>query len=336
MASVAILILNYNGSDHLKRFLPSIIANSGNCQIIVGDNNSTDNSVELIRNTFPEVKVIKLAKNYGYAGGYNKLIEQVHHDYLVLVNSDIEATPGWSTGLIKELDSDRHIAAVQPKILSFNQRHKFEYAGAAGGYIDQYGYPFCRGRIFKTIEEDHGQYDDKTDIFWASGACLMVRRSVFVDLGGFDNDFFAHMEEIDLCWRMHNAGYRVVYSSDSLVYHLGGGTLSYQNPQKTYLNFRNGWVMLLKNISAPNTKTILFIRWLLDVLSMGYFLIQLQPRNFAAIIKAHVYILSKRQKIKQKRHTTLREVEDSRNMKPWAISIVWQYYLKQKKRFSDL
>ena len=203
MARVAILILNFNGEEHLQRFLPSIISNSQDCDIIVGDNCSTDKSIQLLETSFKEIKVIKLDKNYGYAEGYNQLIKQVSNEFIALVNSDIEATQNWTESLVATLDSNEKIVAVQPKILSYNKRNEFEYAGAAGGYIDRYGYPFCRGRVFNSIEEDFGQYNDNREVFWASGACFMVKKSVFEKLGGFDSKFFAHMEEIDLNWRMY-------------------------------------------------------------------------------------------------------------------------------------
>jgi len=336
MAKVAVLILNYNGEEHLQRFLPSIIKHSPDCEIIVGDNNSTDNSLSLLESTFPTIKVIKLDTNYGYAGGYNQLINQLDHDYIALVNSDIEATAGWIEPLISMLDNENSLAAVQPKILSYTNRDKFEYAGAAGGFIDKYGYPYCRGRVFDTIEEDQGQYDNTTNIFWASGACFIIKRSVFNKFGGFDADFFAHMEEIDLCWRLNNGGYQVKSCGKSTVYHLGGGTLHYGNPRKTYLNFRNGWVMLLKNIPANGIIKTLFIRWWLDLISIFFFILKFQVKDSVAILKAHGYIWLNRRKIKKKRKETLDNISDSRSIKPTNFSLVWQYFIKKKSRYTDL
>jgi GT2 family glycosyltransferase len=336
MARVGILILNFNGEDHLQRFLPSIISNSQDCDIIVGDNCSTDNSIHLLETSFQNVQVIKLDKNYGYAEGYNKLIKQVDNEFIALVNSDVEATKGWTEGLISTLDANEKIVAVQPKILSYNQQHRFEYAGAAGGYLDRYGYPFCRGRVFTTIEEDLGQYDDTREVFWASGACFMVKKSVFEELGGFDSDFFAHMEEIDLNWRMHNSGYKVMYCGNSTVYHLGGGTLSYNNPHKTYLNFRNGWIMLVKNLPKYNNPAILFTRWLLDLASILFYVFNFQPANSFAVIRAHYYILLNIKNILIKRGDSMRQTELESSIAPKKFSLVWQYFFMKKKRFSDL
>ena len=336
MARVAILILNFNGEEHLTRFLPSIISNSHDCDIIVGDNCSTDKSVELLKTSFPDVKIIKLDKNYGYAEGYNQLIKQIDNEIIALVNSDIEATQNWTENLVTVLDSNEKVAAVQPKILSYNKRNEFEYAGAAGGFIDRYGYPFCRGRVFNTIEEDLGQYNDTREVFWASGACFMVKKAVFEELGGFDSHFFAHMEEIDLNWRMHNSGYKVMYCSNSSVSHLGGGTLSYDNPKKTYLNFRNGWSMLVKNLPKKNRATILFIRWWLDFTSIFFFLLRFQPGNSLAVVKAHFYIMANYRKIANRNTLQMNNADLDPDITPKKFSLVWQYFINNKKRFSDL
>ena len=336
MARVAILILNFNGEEHLQRFLPSIISNSQDCDIIVGDNCSTDNSIHLLETSFQNVQVIKLDKNYGYAEGYNRLIKQVKNEFIALVNSDVETTKNWTENLKSILDSNEKIVAVQPKILSYNHRHEFEYAGAAGGYIDRYGYPFCRGRIFTSIEEDLGQYNDTREIFWASGACFMVKKSVFEELGGFDADFFAHMEEIDLNWRMHNSGYKVMYCGNSSVYHLGGGTLSYNNPKKTYLNFRNSWIMLIKNLPKKNRTVVLLVRWLLDLASIVFYAMKFQVSNSLAVIKAHGYILLNIKKILNKTKDSKSHVNLESHIAPKNYSLVWQYFFKNKRRFSDL
>ena len=336
MARVGILILNYNGEKHLRKFLPSVIANSTGCNIIVGDNCSTDNSIQLLETTFPDIQIIKLAENYGYAEGYNQLIKQTTNEYLVLVNSDVEVTENWLEGLISILDSDKQVAAVQPKILSYNNKELFEYAGAAGGYIDKYGYPFCRGRVFNTIEEDLGQYNDNRPIFWASGACFMVKKSVFDKLGGFDSMFFAHMEEIDLNWRMYNQGYKVMYCSESVVYHLGGGTLSYDSPRKTYLNFRNGYSMLIKNLSGSSRLRILFIRWWLDMLSVFYFLFQFKLKSSLAILQAHFYIITHFRRISSKKAQTIAPERFDPVVAPKNFSLVNEYFIKNKRRFSQL
>jgi len=336
MARVAVLILNYNGEQHLKKFLPSLIANSLGCEVIVGDNDSTDNSLELLENDFPEIRIIKLDKNYGYAGGYNKLIEQLDNEYIALVNSDIEATQGWITPLVSILDSNTNVAAVQPKIRSYNNREKFEYAGAGGGYMDQYGYPFCRGRVFDAVEEDEGQYNDTCDVFWASGACFVIRKSVFDEFHGFDDAFFAHMEEIDLCWQINNAGYRIKYCGESIVYHLGGGTLSYANPRKTYLNFRNGWMMLMKNLPDDRRAKLLFARWWLDIAGFFFFLIRFQFKNAYAVIEAHIYIWRNLGMIQLKRSESSSDDQKEVEIKPSEFSLAWQYYIKGKKRYSEL
>ncbi len=336
MARVAILLLNYNGAQHLQRFLPSVIAHSTGYDIIVGDNKSTDNSLALLKSNFPEVNVIALAENYGYAGGYNRLIEQIDHEYVVLLNSDVEVTPNWVEPMLATLCRHQKAVAVQPKILSVAHRQRFEYAGAGGGYLDQYGYPFCRGRIFGTLEEDHGQYDDEQEIFWASGACFMLKRAVFNETGGFDADFFAHMEEIDLCWRLQQAGYKIFYTGKSTVYHLGGGTLNYQSPHKTYLNYRNGWMMLLKNLPATGRAGTLASRWLLDLLSIIFYLVQFQAGNALAVLRAHFYLLARRRLITAKQQE-VRNISGGRQpIYPLPIALVWQYFIKRKRKFSDL
>ncbi len=336
MARVAILLLNYNGAQHLQRFLPSVIAHSTGYDIIVGDNKSTDNSLALLKSDFPEVKVIELAENYGYAGGYNRLIAQTDHEYIILLNSDVEVTPHWVEPMLATLSRHEKAVAVQPKILSVAHRQRFEYAGAGGGYLDQYGYPFCRGRIFGTLEEDHGQYDDEQEVFWASGACFMLKRTVFNETGGFDADFFAHMEEIDLCWRLQQAGYKIFYTGKSTVYHLGGGTLNYQSPHKTYLNYRNGWMMLLKNLPAAGRTRTLAGRWLLDLLSLIFYLVQFQVGNAVAVLRAHFYLLARRRLITAKRQE-IRDISRGRQpIYPLPIALVWQYFIKRKRKFPDL
>lgn len=336
MASVAILILNYNGAHHLERFLPSIISNSADCDVIVGDNGSTDNSVDLLTNNFPEVTIMELGHNYGYAEGYNQLINKVSNDYIAIINSDVEVTANWTGPLVAELELDEMVAAVQPKILSLLDKTKFEYAGAAGGFLDKYGYPFCRGRIFDTTETDTGQYNDSCDVFWASGACFLIKRSAFVELQGFDKDFFAHMEEIDLCWRLKNIGYKIRYTSKSSVYHLGGGTLSYQSSRKTYLNFRNSWLMMLKNLDGKRINRTMIIRWLLDMLSVLYFIFSFRFASAITIFKAHFYLLANRRNISTKRLTNSSLRENNITVDLASYSVVKQYYLKKKRKYSSL
>jgi GT2 family glycosyltransferase len=332
MAEVAIAILNFNGEEHLKKFLPSVIEHSGGHEIIVGDNGSIDNSIEVLQKHFPSVRVVDLKNNYGYAGGYNRLIAQIDAQYIVLLNSDVEVTPGWISPLLGILKSDQTIAAIQPKILSYNNKDYFEYAGAAGGFIDKYGYPFCRGRVFGTLEKDVGQYDNDIDIFWASGACFMVNKNAFMAVEGFDESFFAHMEEIDLNWRFQANGYSIRYTGGSKVYHLGGGTLSYSSPRKTYLNFRNSWLTILKNTQS-NRIGVFSIRFLLDLVSVLFFLARFQPTNAYAVIKALVFIAFKRRKTKSKlgnstKNSSIIAISD--------FSLVWQYYIRNKKKYRDL
>ena len=267
MSQTAVVILNYNGAALLPTYLPSVLQHSGDAEIIVADNASTDNSLAILQKDFPGVKRIVLDKNYGYCGGYNRALLQVQADYYVLLNSDIEVTPQWLSPLTQLLDSDETIAAVQPKILSYRQRDTFEHAGAGGGLIDALGYPFCRGRLFDVVEQDNGQYNDTTDVFWASGACLVIRADAFHDRGGFDEDFFAHMEEIDLCWKLNRAGLRVCYCGQSTIYHLGAGTLGYNNPRKTYLNFRNGLSLIFKHFDRAELLYKLPLRLWLDWLA---------------------------------------------------------------------
>ena len=268
MNKVAIAILNYNGKNLLEQFLPSVIKYSNGYPIYIIDNASTDDSIEFIKRQYPAIETILLSENYGYSGGYNQGLLKINATYFILLNSDIEVTENWIGPIISLLEDNDQIAACQPKILSFLEKDKFEYAGAAGGFIDTLGYPFCRGRIFDKVETDLGQYDDTREIFWATGACLFMRSSAFQESGGFDEDFFAHMEEIDLCWRLQHLGYKIFYNHQSTVYHLGGGTLKKSNPFKTYLNFRNSLYTLYKNASFISLFWKLPLRWILDLLAV--------------------------------------------------------------------
>jgi len=336
MAEIAVAILNYNGAEHLKKFLPSIIEHSPEAEIVVGDNKSTDNSVDLLESKFPSVKVVQLDNNYGYAGGYNRLIDKIESEYIILTNSDIEVTSGWIAPLMAVIKQDDQNAAVQPKILSYTNRQYFEYAGAGGGYLDKYGYPFCRGRIFSRLEKDTGQYDDEKQVFWASGACFLVKKSVFQTMEGFDESFFAHMEEIDLNWRMQHNGYKIMYTEQSKVYHLGGGTLAYNSARKTYLNFRNSWLTLLKNTKTYNRLKVFLIRYLLDLLSIVFLLVQFQVVNAFAVIRAHFYILT-RSKIDRNHQLPAESIaRNSSIITPENYSIVWQFFVRSKKKYSDL
>ncbi|RYU91772.1 glycosyltransferase family 2 protein [Emticicia agri] len=328
MPKVAIVILNYNGQGFLEKFLPAVIQNAEDCEIVVADNASTDNSVTFLKQTYPAIRLIQLPHNGGFTGGYNEALKQVQATYYVLLNSDIEVTPNWVNPVIELMDANPKIAACQPKMRDYYKPAYFEYAGAAGGYIDWLGYPFCRGRIFDTCEADTGQYDDTREIFWATGACMFVRADVFHQLGGFDTRFFAHMEEIDLCWRMKNAGHQIYYSPASTVYHVGGGTLHKSNPRKTFLNYRNGLAMLYKNLPANGLFTTIFARLVLDGISSIKFLMAGSFKDIWAILKAHFAFYAMIPKLERKSPKPLNDI--------YPKSIVLDYFLRKKKRFGEL
>lgn len=293
MKTLAVVILNWNGASLLKRYLPSVITNTAKAvadvrvDIVVADNASSDNSLDILKHDFPNVTVIKLDKNYGFTGGYNRAIAAVNHDYVLLLNSDVAPCESWIEPLVNLMENDPTIAVCAPKILDDKDHTRFEYAGAAGGMLDMLGYPFCRGRIMNRIETDNGQYDDNADCLWVSGAALLIRRHLYISCGGLDEEFFAHMEEIDMCWRLRNRGYRIVACGKSAVYHLGGATLNSANPQKTYLNFRNNLIMMVKNYNTWWWSLIVFIRLILDGAAGAMYLMQRKPRFVWAIIKAH-------------------------------------------------
>jgi GT2 family glycosyltransferase len=330
MNKIAVVILNWNGEKLLQQFLPSILQYSENATVYVADNASTDNSITILKSNFPTVKIIENSSNFGFAQGYNEALQFVQEPYYVLVNSDIEVTENWLKPVIELFETDPEIAIIQPKILDFKKKTHFEYAGAAGGFIDKYGFPFCRGRIFDTVEEDQGQYDEETEIFWASGACFFIRKEVYDKLKGFDADFFAHQEEIDLCWRAFNLGYKAKYTSKSVVYHVGGATLDASNPKKTYLNFRNSLFMLLKNIPKNKLFAILLIRMILDGIAGTKFLFQGKFQHFGAILKAHYSFYNKSIVFYHKRNVI-------QNEKYYKVnSVVYLYFMKTKKQFSNL
>ena len=286
MARLSVVILNWNGRRHLERYLPSVVAHTaGDAEVVVADNGSTDDSLQWLRLTHPDVRVIRLDRNYGFAGGYNRALKEVDSEYVLLLNSDVEVTAGWWQPLVEVLDKESDVAAVAPKLLADMERTKFEYAGASGGFIDYLGYPFCRGRILSNVEADSGQYDDRRDIFWASGAALCCRREVFDALGGFDDDFFAHMEEIDLQWRMQLAGWRIVVEPKSVVYHLGGGTLP-ASSRKIFLNHRNNLAMLFKCASPMQRAVVAMVRPMTDMLEALVNLVTLHPHRAWAIVRA--------------------------------------------------
>ncbi|MDZ7935915.1 MAG: glycosyltransferase family 2 protein [Emticicia sp.] len=323
MTKVAVVILNYNGQKFLEKFLPSVVDNNDGYEIIVADNASTDNSIDFLRSNYPNLKTIQLSSNQGFAGGYNSALQEIKAEYYVLLNSDVEVSKNWVNPIIDLMKNDASIAACQPKIRSYHQKTHFEYAGAAGGYIDWLGYPFCRGRIFDSYEQDFGQYDDTKEVFWATGACMFVRAEVFRQLGGFDAHFFAHMEEIDLCWRMKNAGHKIMYSSVSTVYHVGGGTLHKSNPRKTFLNYRNGLAMLYKNLPSNKLFSTILIRLILDGISGIKLLIDGSFADFLAVIKAHFAFYAMIPKLKRKSPKNVSEI--------YQKSIVWEYFVKKQK-----
>ena len=327
MSVAKIVILNWNGVDHLRKFLPSVVAAAPEgVEIIVADNGSTDASVAVLGEEFPTVRVLRMDRNYGFAGGYNRALEQVEADYYLLLNSDVETPEGWLQPLTECLDRNPDVAVVAPKLISSEERRMFEYAGAAGGYIDLLGYPFCRGRILRTVEEDRGQYDDARDVFWVSGAAFCCRAEVFRALGGFDDDFFAHMEEIDLCWRMQLAGYRVRVVPESRVYHLGGGTLQTDSPSKVFYNHRNNLAMLYKCSSSGQRLLVAVMRPALDLLAALSYLLQGRADNFRAVFRAwrdffrwHPALAKKRRAIQSSRRSAAKHV--------YGGSIVLRYLL---------
>jgi GT2 family glycosyltransferase len=333
MSRTAVVILNYNGEKLLPQFLPSVVQHSPQAEIIIADNASNDESVAIVRQNFPGIRLILLDKNYGFCGGYNRALEQVEADYCVLLNSDIEVTPRWLDPIIELMDNDPDVASVQPKILSYTSRNKFEHAGAAGGYIDSLGYPFCRGRIFDHVEEDHGQYNDEREIFWSSGACMVIRSSVFKALEGFDEDFFAHMEEIDLCWKLHRRNLKVMYCGKSSVFHVGAGTLGYDNPRKTYLNFRNGLSLIYKHLGPTELIYKLPLRILLDWVAALHFAIGSDARNAVAILNAHRDFFANIGRDKQKRKKIRRDNPGYSQTGMMKGSVVFNFYILKRKIF---
>lgn len=325
---IAVVILNWNGAKLLEQFLPSIISFSEEANIYLVDNASTDNSIQVIKEQFPSIKIIQNNENFGFAKGYNCALKYVEEEYFALVNSDIEVTENWLAPILSLFENEKQIAIIQPKILDYKAKHNFEYAGAAGGFIDKYGYPFCRGRILGTIENDHGQYDDEIEIFWASGACFFIRKEVFWMLNGFDADFFAHQEEIDLCWRAINLDFKIKYTFKSVVYHVGGATLNASNPKKTFLNFRNSLLMLLKNLPKNKLFSIIFIRLCLDGLAGIQFILKGKFSHCFAILKAHFYFYSMIFNNLKKRG-----IVQNQNYY-YTQSIIYNYFIKDNKKIS--
>jgi GT2 family glycosyltransferase len=330
----AVVILCWNGKKFLEEFLPSLIQNNPErAEIIVADNASTDDSVAFVKKHFPTVRLLLLEKNYGFAEGYNQAIKRIDAPFIVLINQDVRVSNNWLPPLIEMMEQDLSIGALQPRIHAHLQPAYFEYAGAAGGWIDRYGYTFCRGRVFDSIEEDRNQYALPEEIFWASGACLLVRKKIFESTGGLDGDFFAHMEEIDFCWRLKNAGYKVMYCPHSVVYHLGGGSLPHGNPFKTHLNFRNNLAMIAKNLNEKRFTTLL-LRMALDQLAALRFLAALHFKDFWAVQQAHFHFLLQLRKINDKRTKAIAPFLSMKGV--YEGSIVWDYFLKGRKNFNDI
>jgi hypothetical protein len=335
MKRFAVVILNWNGEKLLKQFLPTVVKNTPKdlAEIIVADNGSTDDSLSYVKESFPEesVKIIRLDRNYGFAEGYNKALEQVDNEFVVLLNSDVAVSEGWLNEPLRILDSQPDVAAVQPKILSERNHEYFEYAGAAGGLMDMYGYPYCHGRILGKVEKDCGQYDTEVYIFWATGACMIIRNAVYKKVGGLDSEFFAHQEEIDLCWRLRSRGYRIVYAPSSVVYHVGGGMLSYESPRKTFLNFRNNLLMLYKNLPENRLNRVMRVRFLLDYLAAIKFLLTGHFANAKAVWEARREYKRMLPSFVSKRKENLRLVvtEDIPEMK--KTSLLFNYYLGRKR-----
>jgi len=329
--SIAVVILNWNGKKLLEQFLPSVVLFSESANIYVADNASTDDSVSFVSVTYPQIRILQNKKNEGYAKGYNLALESLTEDIFVLLNSDVEVTENWLSPVIAEFERDQKLVAAQPKILDHKNKNYFEYAGAAGGYIDKLGYPYCRGRIFNTIEKDEGQYNDVARIFWASGACFYIRRKAFWDEGGFDEDFFAHQEEIDLCWRLQARGGLIKYVGNAAVYHVGAATLDSGSPRKTFYNFRNTLLALLKNVKGAKVWWLLLQRLALDALAGIQFLLQGKVGHFLAVIRAHFSFYGLVPKFIQKRK------KQASTIKYFRIkSVVWNYFIAKKRNFNNL
>lgn len=335
MKTIAIVILNWNGRHFLERFLPGVIQNSQldshRVEVIVADNGSTDDSIAWLKATFPTIRTIEFSQNHGFTGGYNLALKEVEPDYYLLLNSDIEVEPGWLKPMLDFMDSTPHAAACMPKVLSQTHRNKFEYAGAAGGFIDLFGYPFCRGRILNVIEDDNGQYDRITEVFWVTGACMLVKSKPFWEAGGLDPDFFAHMEEIDLCWRLKRRGYSVWCIPKSKVYHVGGGTLPNNNPRKVYFNHRNNLAMLLKNLNRSRLIPVMVTRYFLDIASAFGYALTGKPSFSWSVLKAHLYFARWAIRIIKKR----REIKEPK-IAVYPYSIIFQFFVRKRRIYSQL
>ena len=338
MKKTSVVILNWNGAEMLRRFLPSVVTFSKgrDVEVCVADNASTDASCEVVRKEFPSVRLVCLDRNYGFAEGYNRALQEVDAEYAVLLNSDVEVTEGWLSPLVEFMDCHPQLAACQPKILSYRNRDMFEYAGAAGGFIDRYGYPFCRGRIFDKIEKDTGQYDTPVSVFWATGAALMVRLDIYKETGGLDSRFFAHMEEIDFCWRLRSRGYGLACVPESKVYHVGGATLKKENPRKTYLNFRNDLLMLYKNLPDSELHSVMRVRTLLDYVAAFAFLVKGDTADFKAVLQARRDFRRMRPLYEPVRSENLRQTVVEDIPERASFSILWQSKVLRRVVFSRL
>lgn len=336
MKRIAVVILNYNGAEMLRRFLPNVLENSPEANVYVADNGSTDNSVETMKREFPQVPLILFDKNHGFAEGYNLAIGKVEEEYALLLNSDVKVSPRWLQPLIDYMDANADVAACQPKILSYRNMSYFEYAGAAGGFMDKWGYPYCRGRIFGTVEKDEGQYNSISDVFWATGAALMVRREIYIDNGGLDSRFFAHMEEIDFCWRLRSRGMRIVCIPQSYVFHIGGATLKTTNPKKVYLNFRNNLLMLYKNTPQRNLECVMRFRKIFDNVAALKFLLTGDVKAFRAIREARRDFKVMKNDFEAARRENLAKCVVSSIQEQTDYSILRLYYIGMKHKFSQL
>lgn len=338
MKQVSVILLNYNGQKHLKKFLPSVVQYTPEylADVIVADNASSDDSLSWLQANYPQVKTMKFEKNYGFADGYNIAIGRVKTPYVVLLNTDVEVTKGWLLPMLRYFEQNSKVVALQPKILQYKKKTHFEYAGACGGFMDIFGYPFCRGRVFDTLEKDKGQYDTPCKVFWASGACLMVRRVDFVDYGGFDENFFAHQEEIDLCWRINARGREVAVVPASVVYHLGGGTLSMQDARKTYLNFRNNHFLLYKNLSLGRWMLLSFFRFFLDYLAALAFVLRGKWKDAKAVVKARIDFLRMKSKVRPLRKKNMQHTICPRIPLVYHGSLLLNYHFLKKRTFAQL
>lgn len=338
MTHIAVVILNWNGRHHLREFLPSVCKHSvsSGTEIFVVDNGSTDDSVQYLRDAFPEVKILEFDQNYGFAMGYYMALEQIRATYYVLLNSDVKVTPGWLDPLAGAMEANPLLGACMPKLLSFEQHDYFEYAGAAGGYIDRFGYPFCRGRILSALERDSGQYNDTRSIFWASGACMFVRAVAYEKAGGLDGEFFAHMEEIDLCWRMHRVGYSVSVIPASTVYHLGGGTLPNNTPRKLYLNYRNNLFLLFKNLPVYQLIPVMFIRMLLDGFSAMIYLLNGSSAFFLSVVRAHLAFYRRIPLLIRLRQQLKGKIRTGKITDIYPGSIVFDFFVRRRRHFDQL